>query len=94
MRKLLALMALLCGAASTEAAEPQKWCSIGFDDGPAELVWAADGDLALTIGGKPVEIEGDGHEPAIASAWVLFSKEDKLIDPVWIYKDRIFWPCP
>ena len=92
MRKLIAVMVLLCGAASTEAAEPQKWCSKGFEDGPAELVSTAD-DLVLTIGGKPVEIEGDGHEPAITTALLAFSEGATPSYLVWIYKDRIFRPC-
>jgi hypothetical protein len=92
MRKILAVMALLCGAISASAVEPQKWYSSGFEAGRAELAWTADVPI-LTINGKPVEIEGDGHEPLLASALLAFSEGGKPDYEIWIYKDRVFWPC-
>ena len=93
MRKLLAVVVLLCGAVGADAAEPHKWCSDGFDGGRAELVSSGNG-LALTIGGEPVEIEGDGHEPTVGSAMLTFSDGGKPTHQIWIFRDRVFWPCP
>ena len=56
MRKVLALMMLMCGAASADAAaQPQEtWCSDGFDR-PAELVISAGPNFVLKIAGSPDE---------------------------------------
>jgi hypothetical protein len=43
MQKLLALMAVLTGAASAYAAEPHKWYSNGFDN-PATLTLGDDNE--------------------------------------------------
>jgi hypothetical protein len=58
MRKLLALLNLLCGAASADAAEPQKWCS-------PEGVVIIQSEGAYLLDGKPVEVgreHGNGEE--------------------------------
>lgn len=50
MRKLLALMVLVCAAASADAGEPQKWCS-------PEGVVIIQSEGAYLLDGKPVEVE-------------------------------------
>lgn len=95
MRKLIALVALLGSAASADAAEPQKWCSDGFDEGPAQLIVgperSVNDDLYLTINGQRVEIRID-HEPDMTEGW--FSEDGSgHRQRVWIVHSRVFWPC-
>jgi len=93
MRKLLIVLALLCGAASAHAATAQKWCSDGFDK-PAEL----------TLTQAPVFKVGDKVEALDPEFWpedVTFATIDYALEgdehkdeQIVIYKDRVFWPCP
>jgi hypothetical protein len=54
MRKLLALMVLVCGVASADAAETKKWCSDGYGNDPAVFVFSDDGP-EIRIKGRLVE---------------------------------------
>jgi hypothetical protein len=50
MRKLMALVVLICGAASTDAAEPQNWCSV------EGIVITQTETGTYLLDGKPVEV--------------------------------------
>jgi hypothetical protein len=50
MRKLMALVVLICGAASADAAEPEYWCAAGSAE-----IKQTEGTYFLH--GKPVEVE-------------------------------------
>jgi hypothetical protein len=94
MRKLLALVALLCGAASADAGEPQKWCS-------PEGVVIIQSEGAYLLDGKPVEVErehGHGEEDILVIVY-----DDKLFAPCGVASADAaepvkscdeFFPCP
>jgi hypothetical protein len=95
MRKLLAVVVLLCGAVSADAAEPQKWCSEGFDK-PAVIT----ADYRVIIGGV-TQNEAQDMDPQRADITILGEGDDES-DPgstaydkqeVLIFRDRVFWPC-
>jgi hypothetical protein len=91
MRKLLALMVLLCGAASADAAEPQNWCSV---DG---VVITQTETGSYLLDGKPVEVareHGNGEEDVL-----LIVYDDKIFAPcgaasVDAAECDEFFPCP
>jgi len=89
MRKVLALVVLLCGAASANAGTgilPVPYCSKGFDK-PA--VMSVDG--WVTIGGVPVRDD----KPDEYTFGVLTPQgKDDTKQLVVIFRDRVFWPCP
>jgi hypothetical protein len=68
MRKLLALMVLLCGAPSADAAEPQKWCS-------PEGVVIIQSEDAYLLDGKLVEV---GHEHGNGEEDILVIEYDGM----------------
>lgn len=77
MRKLIAIMALLCGAASAYAAEPQKWCSDSYDK-PAELIMPSDGPFVFKVGGKTENLFDDDYvltEDSFIYATIEFASE-------------------
>jgi hypothetical protein len=96
MRKILALMALFCGAVSADAAaQPQEtWCSDGFDR-LAELVISAGPNFVLKIAGSPdktLDKEDDTIYPAIIRNVANDTPPKEY--RIWIVRDHVFWPCP
>jgi hypothetical protein len=102
MRKLLALMVLFCGTASADAAKTQKpdavqppetWCSDGFDK-PTELLITAGKNFVLKIAGTPDETLDKVKDTIYpASIRNLLKGSSSKEYPVWIVRDRVFWPC-
>lgn len=100
MRAALALAALLAGLASADAAEPQKWCSNGFDK-PATLTLADDYAMSLNIGGTVEVFRNPGLEDGLVY-WIngtpnrlwdaMTHAEDEEIK-ILLFRDRVFWPC-
>ena len=93
MRKLLALMVLVCGAASADADEPQKWCS-------PEGVVIIQSDGAYLLDGKPVAVE---HEHSNGEEDVLVIVYDEMLfapcgaastDTAESVECDEFFPCP
>jgi hypothetical protein len=98
MRKLMAIVALfLCGTAGADAAELQEWCSDGFEK-PAKLIevegWP---NFVLKIDGRPDEPLNTDHNSPLNSASVRVhgeaDEEEEETQEIWIYRDRVFWPC-
>jgi hypothetical protein len=85
MRKIIAIVALLCGATGAYAAEPQKWCSFGEQ----AVLTLADNKLSLTVAGKPMPVD-----PAkdVIEASITISPANGPINAMLV-KDRVFWPC-
>jgi hypothetical protein len=103
MWKLIAMVALLCGAASADAAEPQKWCSRGFS-GPNAFSGPNDNVLAvLTIGDNVLELRIDGKdvtddygwEEALTPATISYESEgiEYKNERALLFHGRVFWPC-
>jgi hypothetical protein len=88
MRKLLALMVLLCGTASADAAETLKWCTDG-----AQLLLSDDDSWILRVDGKPDERLTGLHDITGADL-ILYdeSTEQRQNDLVYA-RGRIFRPC-
>ena len=89
MRKLLALMVLLCGAASAHAAETLMWCSEGAQLSPSQ----EDDGWILKVEGKPDERLNGRHD--ITGADLILhdeSTEQRQNDLVYT-RGRIFRPC-
>jgi hypothetical protein len=88
MRKLLAIVALLCGAVSVNAAEPQKWC---FET--SELVMS-DPPVIKTPGTVDEQFD-DTWPEQLVRATLSYSDEVNGSEtvPVMVYNDRVFWPC-
>ena len=95
MRNLLTCLVLLCSAANTYAAEPQRWCT---DAGGqrAELVFADNGPPVIRIKDKVTET----LDEATWRGHVIFGTMDYELgqmsykdQKVVIYDDRVFWPC-
>jgi hypothetical protein len=90
MRIALALVVLLGGTASADAAEPQRWCSNGLDT-PAELVESSHGFI-MKVAGQPDEYPGDSLDAARIFVQALEDEEGPE-QYVYIVRDCIFWPC-
>lgn len=92
-KNLLACLVLLWSAASSYAAEPQRWCSYDGYDHPAELVILDDGPV--------IKINGEVKEHP-DKEYISFGTMDYLTgsgvmyrdQKVAIYHDHLFWPCP
>jgi hypothetical protein len=97
MKNLMAIVALLGGLAGADAAEPQRWCSDGFDK-PAELIevegWP---NFVLKVEGRPDEPLNTDHNSPLNSASVRIHGEadeaEEETQEIWIFRDRVFWPC-
>jgi hypothetical protein len=93
MRKLLALMVLLCGAASADAANTantRMWCSEG-----AQLLLPSQGDddWILKVDGKPDERLDSPHD-INAVDLILYDEGTEQRQNDLIYaRGRIFRPC-
>src|SRR4029078_7072342 len=93
MRKLLALMVLLCGAASADAANTantRMWCSEG-----AQLLLPSQGDddWILKVDGKPDEHLDSPHD-INAVDLILYDEGTEQRQNDLIYaRGRIFRPC-
>jgi hypothetical protein len=91
MRKLLALMVLLCGTARVDAAETLKWCS----EGAQLLLSQEDDSWILRVEGKPDERLTGLHE-IVGADLILYdeneSTEQRQNDLVYA-RGRIFRPC-
>jgi hypothetical protein len=91
MRKLMALVVLICGAASTDAAEPQNWCSV------EGIVITQTETGTYLLDGKPVEVareDGNGEED-----FLLIVYDDKIFAPCGAPSADAaecdeFFPCP
>lgn len=82
MRKIIAIVALLCGATSAYAAEPQKWC----DEADRQIVQTNTNTFIL-----------DGRMLA-SGEWEIMDideRDDGQSQPalVIIKTNRVFWPC-
>ena len=87
MRKLLALVALLCGAVSAQAdalAPLTPYCSDGFAK-PAVLT----GDGQLTIGGEAQHVECQYFAEVVTYDKGAETNQQSVM----IFRDRVFWPC-
>ena len=91
-RNLLACLVLLCSAASSHAAEPQRWCFGvgGPSDQRAELVFLDDG--VIQMNGKVLEIR-ERERVMIGTMDVESTGASYKDQRVVIYQDRVFWPC-
>jgi hypothetical protein len=83
MRKLLAIVALLCGAVSVNAAEPQKWC-------------AEDGTVIIETAPNTFILDG---RTLTSSEWELMDLDERddgknKLALVLSNTSRAFWPCP
>jgi hypothetical protein len=92
MRKLLALMVLLCGTASTDAAEAQKWCS-------PEGVVIIQSEGAYLLDGKPVKVgleHGNSEEDILVIEYdgMIFGPCGPAIDGDAEQSCEEFFPCP
>ncbi len=90
MRKLLALMVLLCGAASADAADTRMWCSEG-----AQLLLPSQGDVdwILKVDGKPDERLNSQHDIKGVDL-ILYDEGTEQRQNDLIYsRGRIFRPC-
>jgi hypothetical protein len=86
MRKIIAIVALLCGAASVEAGTSRyytSYCSNGFEQ-PAVI--SADGEVKI---GDAVQKEDDADQ--FLADVTIYSDGQKR--SAIIYRDRVFWPC-
>ena len=87
MRKLIALVALLYGTASAKAlVSDMDFCSRGFDQ-PARLTVPGannPGPMILRIGERREIV--DDAEPSMT-----INTDDGT--PIFIFRDRVFWPC-
>jgi len=104
MRNFWAVMVLLFGAASADATETQKldaaqpppetWCSDGFDK-PTELVITAGENFVLKIDGSPDETLDKVEDTIFPASLLRHLKKGSPPKeyPVWIVRDRVFWPC-
>jgi hypothetical protein len=89
MRKLLALMVLLCGAASADAANTRMWCSEGAQLLPSQ----EDNDWILKVDGKPDERLNNLHDINAADL-ILYDEGTEQRQNDLIYaRGRIFRPC-
>jgi hypothetical protein len=88
MRKIIAIVALLCGATGAYAAEPQKWC---FET--SQLVMT-DPPVIRTPGRADEQFDEFWPEQLV-KATVSYSDDanGNEITPVMLYGDRVFWPC-
>ena len=89
MRKLMALVVLLCGAASANAAE--RWCS-----GETELLIQAGGPVVKTNGKITEALDPEFWPEHVTFATIDYASEgeEHKGEKIAIYKDRVFWPCP
>lgn len=94
MRNLLACLVLLWSAASTCAAEPERWCSVAGDQ-RAELVFLDSGPI-IRVNGKVTEhldvATWRGHVIFATMNYELGQmayKDQKVV----VYNDRVYWPC-
>jgi hypothetical protein len=88
MRKLIAIVALVCGAAGADAAEPTKWCS---RSGPSEISLTNDA-ITITVDGKPVEV-WDEETDLLSGELTIWLEGDRMPpERVLIFRDRIFRP--
>jgi hypothetical protein len=94
MRKLLACFVLLCSAASTYAAEPQRWCSPEGYDQPAELVILDDGPV-IKINGKVTEHLDQGWREHVIFTTMDYEHSGMMYkdQKVAIYHDHVFRAC-
>ncbi len=96
----MALVVLLCGAASADAAVNSSWCSSGFD-APAVLSNGGDGYM-LKIG-KKTERLGEGRRMGTGMNMSVLPSGDTVMSgeveqggetiDIVILRDRVFWPC-
>ncbi len=106
MRKLMALVVLLCGAASADAADSvSSWCSAGFD---APAILTNNQGFVLKVGNKTERL-GDGRSFGTGMNGRVFPNGDLLstaefaaasgpngpeeVIPILLFRDRVFWPC-
>jgi hypothetical protein len=85
MRKLTAIVALLCGAASPNADTSRfytSYCSAGFET-PAVI--SQDGDVRI---GNQLQKVSD-TDLRLAAIILDDGKKQSVI----IFRDRVFWPC-
>jgi hypothetical protein len=89
MRKLLALMVVLCGAASADAADTRMWCSEG-----AQLLLPSQGDddWILKVDGKPDERLSLHDINAVDLILYDDGTEQRQNDLIYS-RGRIFRPC-
>jgi hypothetical protein len=110
MRMAFALAILLGGAVSASSAEPEKWCSSGFE-APAVLSNSGAG-FVLKIGSKTetfvygggvgtglngqqlIRTNGEIEVLNDAEMTTAVDPNKPEIIPVLLFRDRVFWPCP
>lgn len=90
MRKLLALVVLLCGAASADAANTRMWCSEG-----AQLLLPSQGDddWILKVDGKPDERLNGLHEIKAVDLILHDADAQQRQNDLIYSRGRIFRPC-
>jgi hypothetical protein len=91
MRNLLACLVLSCSAASTYAAEPQRWCTESYGFPMAELVILDDGPV-IKISGKVI---ARPHKEQVIFGTMDFVSHGTMQrdQKVAYYQDHLFWPC-
>jgi hypothetical protein len=96
MGRLLISGVLTLLALDAARAEAVKWCSDGFEK-PAHLTRAVSPAevLVLSIGGKEIKTIAIGSEELTRAALQILHEggEEDPEQQVWIYQDRVFWPC-
>jgi hypothetical protein len=89
MRKLLALVVVLCGAASAEAANTRMWCSEGAQLLPSQ----EDADWVLKVEGKPDERLDSRHDINAADLIIYDEGTEQRQNDLIYSRGRIFRPC-
>lgn len=90
MRKLLALMVFLCGAANADAADGRMWCSEG-----AQLLVPSQGDddWILKVDGRPDERLNGPHDINAVDLILREEGTEQRQNDLVYARGRIFRPC-
>jgi hypothetical protein len=88
MRKLLAVMVLVCGTASADAAETLKWCTDG-----AQLLLSDDDSWILWVDGKPDERLTGPHDITGADLILYDETTEQRQNDLVYARGRIFRSC-